>query len=149
MILSPSLVPQRPHSDLGITRGLVPIPFVFRSFLPISTQPVSCLQNTSHEPENSRIQLRRGPIVLQKRYEPSTLSDRRRYVDEVDLEPSIVFNMHDPHEEGFPLKAAMKGHFSRLVSRDDLMFQGWSSSVSIRINVSFAHHRPALSPICK
>ena len=124
MTLSPSLVPQRPCSNLGIPRGLfpIPIPFVFFLFVPVSTKPVSYLQNTSHEPENSRMQLRQGPIVLQERDRPFTLSDRRRYVDAVDLRPSIVFNIHDPHEERFSLSAA------------------------IPINaVSYDHHRPAMT----
>jgi len=77
---------------------------------------------------------RRGPLVPQKRYKPHTSSDRRRYVDEVNLEPSIHFFMQKPDEEGIPLRDAMHGRFARLVSRDEPMFQERGPSISVRIN---------------
>jgi hypothetical protein len=75
-------------------------------------------------------------MVPQKRYKPHTSSDRRRYVDEVNLEPSIHFFMQKPDEEGIPLRDAMHGRFARLVSRDEPMFQERGPSISVRINVS-------------
>ncbi|KAF8269819.1 hypothetical protein EI94DRAFT_1798812 [Lactarius quietus] len=76
----------------------------------------------------------RGPMVPQKRYKPHTSSDRRRYVDEVNLEPSIHFYMQKPDEAGIPLKDAMHGRFARLHSRDEPMFQERGPSISVRIN---------------
>ncbi|KAH9036379.1 hypothetical protein EDB85DRAFT_2209576 [Lactarius pseudohatsudake] len=73
-------------------------------------------------------------MVPQKRYKPHTSSDRRRYVDEVNLEPSIHFYMQKPDEEGIPLKDAMHGRFARLVSRDEPMFQERGPSISVRVN---------------
>ena len=83
-------------------------------------------------------------MVPQKRYKPHTLSDRRRFVDEVNFEPSIHFYMQKPDEEGIPLKDAMHGRFARLVQRDDPMFQERGPSISVRINVSYARHSPTL-----
>jgi hypothetical protein len=72
--------------------------------------------------------------VPQKRYKPHTSSDRRRYVDEINLEPSIHFYMQRPDEEGIPLRDAMHGRFARLVARDEPMFQERGPSISVRIN---------------
>jgi len=77
---------------------------------------------------------RRGPMVPQKRYKPHTSSDRRRYVDEVNLEPSIFFYMQKPDEAGIPLRDAMHGRFAHLVARDEPMFQERGPSISVRIN---------------
>lgn len=95
--------------------------------------------HTSHpqpspEPERPFSERQRGPMVPQKRYKPHTSSDRRRYVDEVNLEPSINFYMQKPDEAGIPLKDAMHGRFARLVSRDEPMFQERGPSISVRIN---------------
>jgi len=84
-------------------------------------------------------------MVPQKRYKPLTSSDRRRYVDEVNFEPSITFFMQKPDEAGIPLKDAMTGRFARLVSRDERMFQERGPSVSVRVNVSLAPHSFAVS----
>jgi len=105
----------------GSQRHLSPIPYP-RTFL---------------EPEHWHpliIESKRGPMVPQKRYKPLTSSDRRRYVDEVELEPPIVFDVQKPHEEGIPLRDAMHGRFARLVSRDEPTFQRCGPSVTIRIN---------------
>jgi len=72
-------------------------------------------------------------MVPQKRYKPHTSSDRRRYVDEVNLEQSIHFYMHKPDEEGIPLRDAMHGRFARLMGRDEPMFQERGPSISVRI----------------
>lgn len=76
----------------------------------------------------------RGPMVPQKRYKPHTSSDRRRYVEEVQLEEPIPFFMLKPEEEGIPLVDAMHNRFARLVGRDDQMFADRGPSISVRIN---------------
>ena len=85
----------------------------------------------------------------QKRYKPHTSSDRRRYVDEVNLEQSIHFYMHKPDEEGIPLRDAMHGRFARLMGRDEPMFQERGPSISVRINVSLAPHSFVVPHICQ
>ena len=87
----------------------------------------------------------RGPMVPQKRYEPHTASDRRRYVDEVDLEPAIFFFMQKPDESGIPLTDALHGRFARLVGRDEPMFRERGPSFTVRINVSDTPHSFAVS----
>ncbi|KAI0060977.1 hypothetical protein BV25DRAFT_818109 [Artomyces pyxidatus] len=76
----------------------------------------------------------RGPMVPQKRYKPHTSSDRRRYVDEVHLEPSIHFFMQKPEEQGISLADAMHNRFARLVGRDEPMFIDRGPSISVRLN---------------
>jgi hypothetical protein len=83
---------------------------------------------------------RRGPVIPQKRYRPDTSIDRRRYVDEVKLEPSIYFYMQRPDEEGIPLRDALHNRSARLVARDEPMFQERGPSISVRILVSIAPH---------
>jgi hypothetical protein len=78
----------------------------------------------------------RGPIVPQKRYKPHTSSDRRRYVEEVNLEPAIFFYRQMPDELGIPLRDALHGRFARLAGRDEPMFKERGPSISVRINVS-------------
>ena len=75
-------------------------------------------------------------MVPQKRYKPHTSSDRRRYVEEVQLEPSIPFYMSKPDELGIPLRDALHGRFAKLVGRDEPMFQERGPSISVRLNVS-------------
>lgn len=74
-------------------------------------------------------------LVPQRIYRPNTQSDRRRYVEEVDLEAPIMFYMVHPEGLGINCKDAMNSRFSRLHGRDDQMFQNRGPSVSIRINV--------------
>jgi hypothetical protein len=83
-------------------------------------------------------------MVPQKRYKPHTSSDRRRYVEEVNLEPSIAFYMQKPDEEGINLRDALHGRFSRLVARDEPMFRERGPSISVRINVSLLCHALAV-----
>ena len=83
-------------------------------------------------------------MVPQKRYKPHT-GDKRRYVDEVNLEQSIAFYMENPDEAGIPLKDAMLGPFLRLGARDEPIFQERGPSISVRINVSLASHSFAMS----
>ena len=75
-------------------------------------------------------------LVPQRVYRPNTQSDIRRYVQEVQLEEPIFFFMQHPDGLGISCKDAINSKFSRLVSRDDSMFQNRGPSVSIRINVS-------------
>ncbi|KAH9940945.1 uncharacterized protein BXZ73DRAFT_42374, partial [Epithele typhae] len=77
---------------------------------------------------------RGGLFVPQKTYKPHTLSDRRRYVEEVNLEAPIMFLTHGPHGCGIALEDAIKQRYSRLEGRDDPMFEGRGPSVSIRLN---------------
>ena len=152
--LSHSLCLKQPPSPLLDIISCRPFsfPFVLRSFLPISAQPISYQQGppwSIMEEENSPIGSKRCPMVPQRRYKPITLSDRRRYVDDVKLEPSIIFDMQRPHGEGMPLTDAMSGRFARLVSRHEPMFQESGPSVTIRINVSCVCHGLALSHICR
>ncbi|EMD38916.1 hypothetical protein CERSUDRAFT_112624 [Gelatoporia subvermispora B] len=74
-----------------------------------------------------------GIFVPQKTYKPHTQSDRRRYVEEVDLEEPIMFFTQQPAGCGIPLRDALNSKFIRLVGRDDLMFQNRGPSVSIRL----------------
>lgn len=75
----------------------------------------------------------RGIPVPQKTYKPHTQSDRRRYVEEVELEPPIMFFLQGPAECGIPLRDALTGKYIRLAGRDDPMFRERGPSVSIRL----------------
>jgi hypothetical protein len=86
-------------------------------------------------------------MVPQKRYKPHTSSDRRRYVEEVQLEPSIYFYMSKPDELGIPLRDALHGRFAKLVLRDEPMFQERGPSISVRLNVSLTPRSFAVSPV--
>ncbi|KAF9813973.1 hypothetical protein IEO21_05344 [Rhodonia placenta] len=72
-------------------------------------------------------------MVPQKTYRPHTQSDRRRYVEDVELEAPIMFYLLSPDECGVPLREALNGRFMRLSGRDDLMFENRGPSVSIRL----------------
>ena len=76
---------------------------------------------------------RRGPVIPQRRYQPLTASDRRRYVEEVDLQSSIIFNSLDG--EGFPLKDALNHRYAALEAREEAMFVQHGPSISLRLNV--------------
>ena len=72
----------------------------------------------------------------QKTYRPETISDRRRYVDEVQLEPPIMFFSHNPTGCGILLKDAIAGRLDTLEGRDDPMLENKGPSVAIRLIVS-------------
>ncbi|TDL23685.1 hypothetical protein BD410DRAFT_720956 [Rickenella mellea] len=74
-----------------------------------------------------------GPFIPQKKYQPHTKSDYRRYVDEITLDPSIKFTLQNPNQGGIPLRDALTSRFMRLVGRDDLMFVQRGPSISIRL----------------
>jgi hypothetical protein len=78
----------------------------------------------------------RGIPVPQKMYKPHTQSDRRRYVEEVELEPPIMFYLQGPGDCGIPLRDALTGKYIRLTGRDDPMFRERGPSVSIRLKVA-------------
>ncbi|KAI0350668.1 hypothetical protein OH77DRAFT_1050988 [Trametes cingulata] len=75
-----------------------------------------------------------GELVPQPDYRPHTQSDRRRYVEQVQLEAPILFFMAHPTALGIPLKDAINNRFMHLQGRDDPMFEGRGPSVSIRLN---------------
>ncbi|EPT04896.1 hypothetical protein FOMPIDRAFT_1034573 [Fomitopsis schrenkii] len=72
-------------------------------------------------------------MIPQKTYRPNTQSDRRRYVDEVQLEPPIMFYMQNPSRSGMSLQDALHGRFMNLCDRDEHMFEQRGPSVSIRL----------------
>ncbi|KAK7031393.1 hypothetical protein R3P38DRAFT_813369 [Favolaschia claudopus] len=74
-----------------------------------------------------------GPFVPQLMYKPHTNSDRRRYVEEVDMEPPIHFWVENPSECGIPLSDALHSRVRRLLKRDETVFEGRGPSVSIRL----------------
>ena len=76
-----------------------------------------------------------GMLVPQKTYRPNTQSDRRRYVDEVELEAPIMFHMQNPDRCGMSLVDALHSRFMNLCDRDDHMFEQRGPSVSIRLMV--------------
>lgn len=74
-----------------------------------------------------------GPFVPQKMYIPHTNSDRRRYVEEIELQHPIYFWMQDPEECGIPLTDALHSRVRRLQCRDEAVFEGRGPSISVRI----------------
>lgn len=76
-----------------------------------------------------------GPFVPQPMYKPHTNSDRRRYVEEVELEAPVYFLVDNPQEYGIPLSDALHSRVKRLVKRDETVFEGRGPSVSIRLEV--------------
>ncbi|KAG6865710.1 hypothetical protein C0991_012526 [Blastosporella zonata] len=74
-----------------------------------------------------------GPFIPQKMYMPHTNSDRRRYVEEIDLQQPIYFWMEGPDECGIPLVDALHSRVRRLRQRDEPVFEGRGPSISVRI----------------
>ncbi|KAH8832438.1 hypothetical protein DL96DRAFT_1457686 [Flagelloscypha sp. PMI_526] len=74
-----------------------------------------------------------GPFIPQPMYKPHTTSDRRRYVEEVDLDAPIYFWVNNPTECGLPLIDALHSRVKRLQNRDECVFEGRGPSVSIRL----------------
>ena len=67
-------------------------------------------------------------------YKPHTTSDRRRYVDEVELDVPLYF-WTEGGSCGIPLSDALHSRVRRLLDRDDPVFEGRGPSVSIRLEV--------------
>ncbi|KAF9462936.1 hypothetical protein BDZ94DRAFT_1282779 [Collybia nuda] len=74
-----------------------------------------------------------GPFVPQQMYRPHTNSDRRRYVEEVDLEAPLYFWMENPTECGIPLIDALHSRVKHLRGREELVFEGRGPSISVRL----------------
>ncbi|KIK61592.1 hypothetical protein GYMLUDRAFT_199049 [Collybiopsis luxurians FD-317 M1] len=74
-----------------------------------------------------------GPFIPQQMYKPHTNSDRRRYVEEVDLDAPIYFWMDNPSECGISLSDALHSRVRRLMDREQTVFEGRGPSVSIRL----------------
>ncbi|KAK7445410.1 hypothetical protein VKT23_014827 [Stygiomarasmius scandens] len=74
-----------------------------------------------------------GPFIPQQMYKPHTNSDRRRYVEEVDLDFPIYFWSEHPTECGITLSDALHSRVKRLTNRDETVFEGRGPSVSIRL----------------
>ena len=70
-------------------------------------------------------------------YQPHTNSDRRRYVEEVNLEEPIYFWAKDSQELGIPLSEALHFRVNQLRMGNEPVFEGRGPSVSIRLEVSF------------
>lgn len=82
----------------------------------------------------------RGPIVPQKRYKPHAMSDRKRYVEEIELKPTIYFKDSKDGQliDGLPILLIMQNRISGLQGRDDSMLSDCGPSISVRISVSFS-----------
>ncbi|CAL1715834.1 unnamed protein product [Somion occarium] len=72
-------------------------------------------------------------LIPQAVYRPNTQSDRRRYVEEVQLEDAIMFYVSDPDQCGISCRDALDSKFIRLQNRDDQMFTNRGPSVAIRL----------------
>ena len=68
-------------------------------------------------------------------YKPHTTSDRRRYVEDVPLEPPIYFFVKHSGQCGISLHDALYSRVKNLVNREQV-FEGRGPSVSIRLEVS-------------
>ena len=68
-------------------------------------------------------------------YMPHTTIDRKRYVEDVQLEAPIYFYL-DSGQCGISLHDALHSRVKNLVNRERVAFQGRRPSVSIRLEVS-------------
>ncbi|KAL0570207.1 hypothetical protein V5O48_011763 [Marasmius crinis-equi] len=74
-----------------------------------------------------------SPFVPQMMYKPHTNSDKRRYVEEVELDPPIYFWAENPTECGISLADALHSRVRRLSGGEDTVLEGRGPSVSIRL----------------
>ncbi|KAJ8515718.1 hypothetical protein ONZ45_g6883 [Pleurotus djamor] len=76
-----------------------------------------------------------GPMIPQIMYRPHTNSDRRRYVEEVQLEAPIYFYTSTSGGDvcGISLQDALHSKVKQLHGRDETVFQQRGPSVSIRL----------------
>jgi hypothetical protein len=105
-----------------------------RSLWPVAAKPDGRPRSLSDSRIAAPNPAGRGQLVPQKRYRPHTTSDRRRYVEEVELEPPIEFTTLRPEMDAFSLADAIAGKFATLAHRDDPMFNERGPSISVRIN---------------
>ena len=81
-----------------------------------------------------------GPFIPQPMYKPHTTSDRKRYVEEVELEAPIYFVVeHSDNQYGISLHDALHSRVKNLLNRERVVFEGRGPSVSIRLEVSQQH----------
>lgn len=68
------------------------------------------------------------------------MSDRKRYVEEIELKPTIFFTDFKNGEliEGLPILLIMQNRIPGLQGRDDSMLSDCGPSISVRINVSLS-----------
>ncbi|KAI0629175.1 hypothetical protein C8Q77DRAFT_1066093 [Trametes polyzona] len=106
----------------------------------LTVQPAALDQPVGEEPHRVLVIAQQighpfaGELVPQPDYRPHTQSDRRRYVEQVNLDAPILFFMQNPTSMGIPLRDAISSRFMHLSGRDDPMFEGRGPSVSIRLN---------------
>ena len=83
-----------------------------------------------------------GPVIRQKIWAPRKASDKRRWVDHVQLNPPIFF-IHDNGQDdlGLPLREAAGGNCMGLRGAEEAVPVGSMAHVQIRINVSFNFRR--------
>ena len=68
-------------------------------------------------------------------YKPHTTSDRKRYVEDVLLEAPIYFFVEHLAQCGISLHDALYSRVGNLVSREQIVFEGYGPSISIRLEV--------------
>ena len=129
--------PTSPLPQLNVSPQQIPLSLTKRPLQDLQTSPTTpnTVQVTVWELARAYPNTR-GMPVPQKMYKPHTQSDRRRYVEEVELEQPIMFYLQGPSECGIPLRDALTGKYIRLMGRDDPMFRERGPSVSIRLRVS-------------
>ena len=72
-------------------------------------------------------------FVPQAVYQPYTIADRKRYVQDSHFQETIFFCSDGSSELGISLDDALKQRLRHLKDKDDRMFIGCGPSVSIRI----------------
>ncbi|KAG1750050.1 hypothetical protein EDD22DRAFT_916690 [Suillus occidentalis] len=71
-------------------------------------------------------------------------TEREKYVNTAKLSPPIMFYAEKPSELGIALEDILKKNSRRLSDRDDLVFEGGSRSISLRIEKTIARHQAPL-----
>jgi hypothetical protein len=135
---SPNMVPPSPYASPANTAySASPTPSVH----PVTPQQNQCIPRYSYRDQTQFFKdalnlptTVAGDFVPQQMYRPHTNSDRRRYVEEVDLDGPIYFWMENPSECGIPLTDALHSRVRRLQNRDETVFTtGRGPSISVRI----------------
>lgn len=142
--ISPSLLSHSFWSQGSTQMPMPPSPYLPTPAYSPSEQPLltfgdgTMVPGLPHHPIHTVLDLARqfpftGVILPQRTYRPHTQSDRRRYVEEVELEEPIMFIMGSPDACGISCRDALNSKFMRLMGRDDQMFVNRGPSVSIRL----------------